>query len=97
MLGFDGKTLIHPSTIDITNKIYSPSNEEVEYSKKLIEAYEKANTELVTLNGQLIERLHYKNALRIMSIWKRIQELNQILLKIKLLLFYIVVINITIE
>lgn len=76
MLGFDGKTLIHPSTIDITNEIYSPSNEEVEYSKKVIEAYEKANTELVTLNGQLIERLHYKNALRIMSIWKRIQELK---------------------
>lgn len=43
MIGFDGKSLIHPSTIDITNEIYSPSEKEVEYSKQIIEAYEKSD------------------------------------------------------
>lgn len=50
MLGFDGKSLIHPSTIDITNKIYTPSDEvieiisfkEVEKAQKIVDIYSKS-------------------------------------------------------
>ncbi len=56
-LGFSGSLLIHPSQIDIANEIFFPSKEEIENSKKLIQAIEesKASGSAVTLiDGQLV-------------------------------------------
>ena len=40
--GFDGKTLIHPSTIEITNKVFAPSEQEVEDAKNIISLFHEA-------------------------------------------------------
>ncbi|MGH7186509.1 MAG: HpcH/HpaI aldolase/citrate lyase family protein, partial [Pseudomonadota bacterium] len=40
-LGMDGKTLIHPSQIDPCNQIFSPTDEEVSWSMKIIKSFEQ--------------------------------------------------------
>jgi citrate lyase beta subunit len=42
-MGFDGKTLIHPSTISIANEVFSPSMEDVVHAKRVVQAYEEAS------------------------------------------------------
>jgi citrate lyase beta subunit len=36
-MGFDGKTLIHPKTIDVANRIFAPSEDEVAWSRRIIQ------------------------------------------------------------
>ena len=77
-LGFDGKTLIHPKTIDAANKIFAPSNDVIEWSEKIIAAHAKAAKEgkgIVVVDGQLIENLHVLNAERLVAMSKAIEEL----------------------
>ena len=40
--GFDGKTLIHPSTVDITNRVFAPSATEVEDARNIIACFQEA-------------------------------------------------------
>eukprot|EP01138_Halocafeteria_seosinensis_P010957 gb/GECG01011191.1/.p1 GENE.gb/GECG01011191.1/~~gb/GECG01011191.1/.p1 ORF type:complete len:143 (+),score=15.21 gb/GECG01011191.1/:1-429(+) len=44
-LGYDGKTLIHPSTIEKCNEVFSPTQEEVERALKIVQAYDSASAE----------------------------------------------------
>ena len=60
-LGFDGKTLIHPKQLSSTNDVFAPSPEEVDFSRRVIEAFEAAEKEgkgVVLVDGKLIENLH---------------------------------------
>jgi citrate lyase subunit beta/citryl-CoA lyase len=78
-LGFDGKTLIHPKTIDAANEAFSPSPEEVEWSKKIIAAHAEASAEgkgVVVVDGKLIENLHVLNAQRVVAMAEAIQEME---------------------
>jgi citrate lyase subunit beta/citryl-CoA lyase len=68
-LGFDGKTLIHPGQIEICNRVFSPSAQELEHARRVIEAFEKAErggSGVATLDGRLIENLHVQTALRVL-------------------------------
>jgi citrate lyase subunit beta/citryl-CoA lyase len=73
-LGFDGRCVIHPSQIGPVNRIFSPSEEEVEYAKKVIEAYKEAEATgrgTIALEGDLIEALHVEIAKRTLKIAER--------------------------
>ena len=79
-LGFDGKTLIHPKTIDGANEAFSPSKEEVEWSKKIIAAHAEATEEgkgIVVVDGKLIENLHVLNAERLVAMSDAIAEMEE--------------------
>jgi citrate lyase subunit beta / citryl-CoA lyase len=70
-MGFDGKTLIHPTQVDPCNAAYSPSPDEIEYSRRVIEAFEAGIAEgkgVVTVDGRMIENLHVDNARRALAI-----------------------------
>jgi citrate lyase subunit beta/citryl-CoA lyase len=70
-LGFDGKTLIHPKTIDASNRAFAPSEAEVAFSKKIIAAHAEAAKEgkgVVVVDGKLIENLHVANARRLVAL-----------------------------
>lgn len=78
-LGFDGKTLIHPKTIDLANETFGPSDREVEYSRQIIAAFEEAQSEgkgVVVLDGKLVENLHVVNARRILTLAQMIKDLS---------------------
>jgi citrate lyase subunit beta/citryl-CoA lyase len=69
-LGFDGKTLIHPSQIDVCNRVFSPSEGELEHARRVISAFDQAaqgGAGVATLDGRLIEQLDVRSAQRILS------------------------------
>jgi citrate lyase subunit beta/citryl-CoA lyase len=70
-LGFDGKTLIHPKTIETANRVFAPAEKEIEWSKKIIAAHAEATAAgkgVVVVDGKLIENLHVENARRIVAL-----------------------------
>lgn len=69
-MGFDGRTIIHPSHIEAVNRAYSPSAEEIEEARAFIAAYEEALSKgvgVATYKGKLIENLHVDNARRLLA------------------------------
>ena len=57
-LGFDGKWCIHPAQIGIVNEVFSPTDREVEWAKKVVAAYEEASaggSGSVSVDGQMID------------------------------------------
>lgn len=57
-LGCDGKWCIHPAQIAIVNEIFSPTEGEMEWAKKVVEAYEEANragSGAITVDGQMVD------------------------------------------
>jgi citrate lyase subunit beta / citryl-CoA lyase len=78
-MGFDGKTLIHPGQVDPANAAWSPSTDEVEYSRRVIEAFSAAETEgrgVITVDGKMIENLHVANARRTLTVADAIAALD---------------------
>ena len=78
-MGFDGKTLIHPSQIALANKTFGPSSEEIEEAKQRIAAYEAAistGAGIAVLNGKLIEELHIQDSKRILALAEAINSFN---------------------
>ena len=70
-MGFDGKTLIHPTQVDPANSAWSPTADEVELSRRVIAAYTEAEAEgrgVITVDGKMIEHLHVANARRVLAI-----------------------------
>lgn len=70
-LGFDGKTLIHPSHIDACNAIFTPPAEEVAMARRIIAAFqqpENAGRGAIQLDGRMVERLHAEMAKRTIAI-----------------------------
>lgn len=57
-LGFNGKQLIHPSQVEVTQRVYSPSDTEVEWAVRVVIADEKADRQgrgAWTLDGKMID------------------------------------------
>jgi citrate lyase subunit beta/citryl-CoA lyase len=78
-LGFDGKTLIHPGQIDIANRSWAPSVEEVDLARRVIAAFDEAVADgrgVVTVDGRMIENLHVANAQRTLSTAEAIAALG---------------------
>jgi len=66
-MGFDGKTLIHPSQIDFANAAFAPSAQAVEEAQAIVKAFaDPANAGKAVLNigGRMVELLHLEMARR---------------------------------
>ncbi len=60
-MGFDGKTLIHPAQIDVTNAVFAPSEDEVDLARRQIAAFEEAEAGgqgVAVVDGRIVENLH---------------------------------------
>lgn len=58
-IGFSGMSCIHPSQVDAINKTFSPTEAEIDYCQKVLQAFEEANARgdgSIALGGQLIDR-----------------------------------------
>ena len=70
-MGFDGKTLIHPSQIAAANAAFAPSADEVTQARKIIAAFDLPENEdkgVIALDGRMVERLHAEMARRTLAI-----------------------------
>ena len=77
-MGFDGKTLVHPTQVEPANEIFAPDADEVEYSRRVIEAFEAgiaAGQGVITVDGKMIENLHVDNARRALAVDDAIRAL----------------------
>ena len=78
-MGFDGKTLIHPTQVEVANRVWAPSDAEVDHARRVIEAFEEAQREgkgVVTVDGRMIENLHVANAQRTLATAEAIAALG---------------------
>ena len=70
-IGIEGKWAIHPSQIDLANKVFSPPEEEVNKAKRIIEELEKAAKEgkgAAQLDGRMIDAASARMAENIVNI-----------------------------
>jgi (3S)-malyl-CoA thioesterase len=66
--GFDGKSLIHPSQIDTANRLFGPSDEELDAAARLVEA---ATGGAERFEGRMIESLHVEQARAVLAKGRR--------------------------
>jgi citrate lyase subunit beta/citryl-CoA lyase len=77
-MGFDGKTLIHPSQLEPCNRVFAPTAEDVERSQRIIDAFAQAEAEgrgVVTVDGRMVENLHVEQARRTLALAAAIEAL----------------------
>jgi len=78
-LGMDGKTLIHPSQVGPCNEIFSPTEEEIDWSRKVIDGFgqaENAQKGVIVVEGRMVERLHFAMAQRTVAIAEQIRAME---------------------
>jgi citrate lyase subunit beta/citryl-CoA lyase len=78
-MGFDGKTLIHPSQLEPANRVWAPADDAVEDARALIATFEEgiaAGKGVVTHNGRMIENMHVDNARRLIALSEAIAALE---------------------
>ncbi len=78
-MGFDGKTLIHPSQLEPCNRVFAPTADEVDRARRIIDAFEEAEAEgkgVVTVDGRMIENLHVEQARRTLAVTAAIDGLG---------------------
>ena len=76
-MGFDGKTLIHPSQLGPCNEIFGPSEEEVAQARDVVAAFAdpaNAGQGVLKVNGKMTELLHRDIAARTLAIAEAIAE-----------------------
>ncbi len=64
-MGFDGKTLIHPAQVAITNAAFGPTADEIDLARRQIAAFEAAGAEgqgVAVVDGRIVENLHIVTA-----------------------------------
>jgi len=69
-MGYTTKMAIHPAQIEIINKIFTPSQEEIEYAKNIIKTYEEAKSKgigAIRLNDKMIDEAVLKQAKKILE------------------------------
>ena len=79
--GFDGKTLIHPKTIDTANIVFGPTTEELEWAARISKAHDLALAEgkgVTLVDGKLVEGLHVDEAQRLVELDRLIKHRENI-------------------
>jgi malyl-CoA/(S)-citramalyl-CoA lyase len=76
VLGFEGKWAIHPSQVELANKVFTPSEAEVKKAQRIVEAMEQAAKEgkgAVSLDGRLIDIASIRQAQALLDKAKQIK------------------------
>ena len=73
-LGFSGKGSIHPKQIPILNNVFTPDQAQVDHARRVINAFEEADTGLVVIDGKLIEKPVLREMYRILAISERVSS-----------------------
>lgn len=79
-MGFDGKTLIHPSQVDPCNTVFAPTEDTIAHSKDVIAAFadpENAGKGVLKVNGKMTELLHLAEAQRLVAMDEAIKALAE--------------------
>ncbi len=78
-MGFDGKTLIHPAQVKISNDAFGPSEAEVDLARRQIAAFEESEAQgqgVAVVDGRIVENLHVATAHETLAKAKAIEVLQ---------------------
>ena len=67
-LGFTGKGAIHPKQIATLNEAFSPPDEQIDYARRVIQAFEDGDSGLVLVDNKLIEKPVLRSMYRILAV-----------------------------
>jgi citrate lyase subunit beta/citryl-CoA lyase len=66
--GFLGRIAIHPDQVEIINRCYTPSAEDIAFAQAIVEAFERAaGTGVVGINGKMYDRPHLVQAMKTLA------------------------------
>ena len=77
MMGFDGKTLIHPSQVEPCNAAFAPTAEELDLARRQVAAFEEADSAgkaVAVVDGRIVENLHVSAAKRMLAADRLVRE-----------------------
>ncbi|MEM1162980.1 MAG: CoA ester lyase [Pseudomonadota bacterium] len=77
--GFDGKTLIHPAQLEVTNHVFAPSDDQIALAEKYVTAFaevEAAGQAVAVVDGKIVENLHVETARALLAKAEAIKELE---------------------
>lgn len=72
-MGFDGKSIINPRQISIVHDVYTPTEKEIEFSKKVVQEIEEKTRQglgVFTVDGKMIDIAFYDGARRVLDLAK---------------------------
>jgi citrate lyase subunit beta/citryl-CoA lyase len=76
-LGFEGMLVLHPKELDLAHKYFSPTKEEVEAAKEMVNAFqesEKNGVGVAIVDGKFVGPPLVKNAFKVLDKHNRILE-----------------------
>ena len=66
-LGFRGKACIHPGQVETINRVFSPSDHEVEWARRIVDAFEGQSEGVLSVNGTMVDKPVVERARRILQ------------------------------
>ena len=79
-MGFDGKTLIHPAQLAVTNQVFAPSAEDIALAERYVTAFaetEAAGQGVAVVDGRIVENLHVETARKLLGRAEAIARLEK--------------------
>ena len=75
-LGYDGKTVVHPSTVEAANRIFGPDPAQIVKAREIVAAWAEARAEgkgVARIGGAMVEQLHVDEAERLIALAEEIE------------------------
>jgi citrate lyase subunit beta / citryl-CoA lyase len=72
--GFAGKLAIHPDQVEVLNRAFAPTADEVAYARRVVSAFEGAGVGVVSLDGRMLDRPHLLRARRVLNLIAALEE-----------------------
>jgi citrate lyase subunit beta/citryl-CoA lyase len=65
-LGFRGKACIHPAQLETINRVFAPSESEIEWARRVVEAFEGQSEGVLAVNGTMVDKPVVDRARRVL-------------------------------
>ncbi len=65
-LGFRGKASIHPAQLETINRVFAPSEQEIEWARTVVDAFESQSEGVLAVNGTMVDRPVVERARRVL-------------------------------
>jgi citrate lyase subunit beta/citryl-CoA lyase len=79
-MGYEGRMIIHPSQIEVCNRLYAPDPEDVEWAKGVVKAFEEEaiarGSAAISYKGKMVDTPVYLNARDILAAQREIETKN---------------------
>jgi citrate lyase subunit beta/citryl-CoA lyase len=79
-LGFDGKSVINPRQIPLVNKVYEPTDKEIQQAKEVIWGIREAEAKgsgVISVNGKMVDKPIVERAQRVIALAKAAKLISE--------------------